>query len=419
MFCITTTPVYDHSIFMLSTLCSACDLAAQEPTYPVDCQATPARSSSTIPTLQIVIPVVISIVLFAGLTAVVWRRMRRRNEDLSERLIVTQREMDRMRKAWEIDWSEITSSAVIGEGAMGEVWQGHWRGMSVAVKVLTGVYLPLEQLREEMDREATMLQTLRHAHVVQFLGAGTNDQGMPFLLTELMELGALTDLLRDRGASHAAEGLAHSKNNWRVHHSDWFTKRRFAQEIAGGMALVHSLGRMHRDLKSGNVLASALGGSVRLKVADFGTATLAGLASSHQNGTDSRQQDPAPASLVDVREATLTLQQRTHLTKGVGTPLWMAPEVMAGRKYGPSADVYSYAILLWEIASHSVPWEHVQGPFFMEQLRQRIEAGERPSVDAAWPSDFVSIMQQCWAGDVSSRPSFATVVTLLANFEYR
>ena len=83
----------------------------------------------------------------------------------------------------------------IGEGVMGKVWKGHWRGMAVAVKVLSGVYAPVEVLKEEMDREATMLQTLRHAHVVQFLGAGTNYDSPPFIVTELMELGALTGLL--------------------------------------------------------------------------------------------------------------------------------------------------------------------------------------------------------------------------------
>ena len=68
--------------------------------------------------------------------------------------------------------------------------------MTVAVKVLTAVYVESYELREEMDREATMLQTLRHAHVVQFLGAGVTDEGMPFIVTELMELGSLTSILQ-------------------------------------------------------------------------------------------------------------------------------------------------------------------------------------------------------------------------------
>ena len=131
-----------------------------------------------------------------------WRRQKHQNKDLSERLITTEQEkehtqhqLEAIRKVWEIDWSEVQQGECIGQGAMGQVWKGHWRGMAVAVKVLTGVYAPVEELKEEMDREASMLQTLRHAHVVQFLGAGTNAENMPFVVTELMELGSLTGLL--------------------------------------------------------------------------------------------------------------------------------------------------------------------------------------------------------------------------------
>jgi hypothetical protein len=159
---------------------------------------TPAATgaSSGVPLSKVLPPVLVGSALIA-LVAFVWlRRLRMHNEDLSERLLTTAHELRAYRAVWEIDWKEVQHGDCVGRGAMGEVFRGQWRGMAVAVKVLTGVYLPLEELREEMDREATMLQTLRHAHVVQFLGAGTNSEGMPFLITELMDLGALTGLLR-------------------------------------------------------------------------------------------------------------------------------------------------------------------------------------------------------------------------------
>ncbi len=154
--------------------------------------------------VKILPPVFVISALLVLLGVWSWRRLRRRNIHLNERLISTEHEMEEtqfqleaLRKVWEIDWNEIQRGECIGQGAMGQVRRGHWRGMAVAVKVLTGVYAPGEELREEMDREATMLQTPRHAHVVQFLGAGTTDEGMPFLITELMELGSLTGLLQN------------------------------------------------------------------------------------------------------------------------------------------------------------------------------------------------------------------------------
>ena len=88
---------------------------------------------------------------------------------------------------------------------------------------------------------------VRHPNIVQFYGAGITYEGVPFLVTELMELGSLRDVL-------AAQTL------------DWPTRFRFARETALGIGLVHSLNRLHRDLKSANILVSAVSGVMRLKV---------------------------------------------------------------------------------------------------------------------------------------------------------
>ena len=144
------------------------------------------------------------------------------------------------------------------------------------------------------------------------------------------------------------------------------------------MALVHSLNRLHRDLKSGNILAALVHGQVRLKVADFGTATLAGLSLHVGNETaDELLIYPSHLNTQEVDQRS-DRRLRTQLTKGIGTPLWMAPEVLSGRRYGPPADVYSYAIVLWEIAAHSEPWPEVTGGFLSvcTELRTKLERGE-------------------------------------------
>jgi hypothetical protein len=197
----------------LAHYCSACSYALQLklPIPAGECLTAKGEEVTSVPLAKILPPVLIlsAVAVIVGL--IIWRRLRGRNRILrerlnstSERLLTTEHEMLEtqgqlvaLRKVWEISWSDLALEDCIGHGAMGQVWRGTWRGLPVAVKVLTGLYSSVEELREEMDHEATMLQTLRHAHVVQFHGAGMNPESLPFLVTELMELGALSGLLTD------------------------------------------------------------------------------------------------------------------------------------------------------------------------------------------------------------------------------
>ena len=103
-------------------------------------------------------------------------------------------------------------------------------------------------------------------------------------------------------------------------------------EIARGLALVHSLGRMHRDVKADNVLMTQ---DMHAKIADFGTASLVSMA-----------MGAGPETTVDV-DAQVVSRTGTvrNVTRGVGTPLWMAPEVLGGEAYDSRADVYSYGMV--------------------------------------------------------------------------
>lgn len=95
--------------------------------------------------------------------------------------------------------------------------------------------------------------------------------------------------------------------------------------MARGMAYIHSLGHIHRDLKSGNVLVTE---GWRAKVADFGSIRqILARAPRSTMAADAHQQDEGN---------TLDMS----LTAGVGTPLYMAPEVLCGETYGDAADVW-------------------------------------------------------------------------------
>ncbi|KAJ1473706.1 kinase-like domain-containing protein, partial [Baffinella frigidus] len=96
----------------------------------------------------------------------------------------------------------------------------------------------------------------------------------------------------------------------------------FLKGSLGAIAFLHSLARIHRDIKSDNVLVNSRG---EVKMADFGFCV------------------------------QLT-QEKTQRHSMVGTPYWMAPELVRGMKYDQKVDIWSLGILLIEMAEGEPPW---------------------------------------------------------------
>jgi LRR receptor-like serine/threonine-protein kinase FLS2 len=226
------------------------------------------------------------------------------------------------------------------------------------------------------------MMAVRHPNIVSFHGAGNLGDGSPFLVTEFMELGSLRRVLDTQEVV-------------------WEVKVRIAVEVARGMALVHSLGRMHRDLKADNILMTT---DMHAKIADFGTASLLTMAVSHSEVPD--------ATIISERNLRYRTQ-RAMTRDWVGTPLWMAPEVLAMKNYNSKLDVYSYGMVLWEIASQRLPWEEVEGANFISALLSTIESGRRPEVEVGWPRSYCVVMEQCWQLAPQDRPDFVAVGCML------
>ena len=117
----------------------------------------------------------------------------------------------------------------------------------------------------------------------------------------------------------------------------------------------------------------------------------------------------------------VTLTLTLTLTPTLTLTLRMAPEILQGsRAYTLSADVYSYSIVLWEIASQAIPWTEINdASFFMDNLLRRILSGQRPQLNAAWPPAYCDLMVQCWATDPALRPVFGVVVEALVSLQRR
>jgi serine/threonine-protein kinase len=193
----------------------------------------------------------------------------------------------------------------IGRGGMGTVYRAQDRrlGRTVAVKLLHADLASDAAVRTRFAREARALAGLKHAHIVTVHDVG-EDEGTPFIVLELVEGGSL--------AHHVPCELARALE--------------LAIEVASALAYAHAQGVVHRDVKPGNVLVDESG---HAKVADFGIA---------------RSLRP------DARGWTVT-----RLDEAVGTPDYMAPEVLAGAPPDPRADLYALGVLLHELSTGKLP----------------------------------------------------------------
>jgi serine/threonine protein kinase len=96
----------------------------------------------------------------------------------------------------------------------------------------------------------------------------------------------------------------------------------------------------------------------------------------------------------------------------------MAPEIFTGAasSYGPEVDVYSYGIIMWELATRSRPWAELDDSSYIAfkvALTKALMAGQRPplrdDIESAHPI-FVKVMRKAWATDPNDRPSFSHIV---------
>ena len=303
-------------------------------------------------------------------------------------------QLSAIKKAWEIPWSEIHIETILGRGAFGEVSKARWGILPVAVKTILSAYTvdedaSFDHLSADMQKEIDFLMTMRHENIVRFYGSGLTPLNTPFLVLELVENGTLTTFLQMNPAI------------------TWAVKINFMVGTARGMAHLHGLNQMHRDLKSGNLLVTT---KLTIKVADFGTATFLRKDGQVRKGGSNSHSAKNGVGAISANST------KSDLTKGIGTYLWMAPEVLqGGRKYDLSIDVYSFGIVLWEVAAQQKPWEDIPDQsFFQDVLLAAILAGRRPVVDDHWPAEYRSLMVCCWATDPKDRPSFEQISLLLS-----
>lgn len=268
---------------------------------------------------------------------------------------------------WEIDPSELdfTNSHLIGKGSFGEIVRACWRGTPVAVKRILPSLSDDKLVIQDFRHEVNLLVKLRHPNIVQFLGAVTEKKPL-MLITEYLRGGDLHQCLKEKGALSPATAV------------------NFALDIARGMAYLHNEPNVivHRDLKPRNVLLVNTNAD-HLKVGDFGLSKLVRVQNSH-----------------DIYK----------MTGETGSYRYMAPEVFKHRKYDKKVDVFSFAMILYEMLEGEPPLSQYEA----YEAAKYVAEGHRPHFRAkGYTPELKELIESCWAADMNKRPSFLEILKRL------
>jgi serine/threonine protein kinase len=249
-------------------------------------------------------------------------------------------------------------SKPIGDGAFGVVYRGRWRGADIAVKVPKRQGEMGDAHLKAFKEEIALFEKLRNPYIVGFVGA-SHVPGKLCLCTELLERGTVLSLLQKAKLSLVL-------------------KVKLMLDMAHALAFLHQNGVLYRDLKTENLLVFSVSHTapVNCKLADFGSA-------------------------IAVTDPSTPLEHSRH----VGTPIYMAPEVMNGEPYMSAIDIYSLAIIMWEMLAETQPYAQVKR---LWELPKLVLEGARPALQEEWDEQLCELISRCWLHTPTRRPSAPT-----------
>ena len=253
-----------------------------------------------------------------------------------------------------ISYDSLGLGKKIGQGGFSEIFESHWMGIPIAVKVIFDPNIN-EALLEEFNNEIEKLFILRHPYIIQLYGITDNEKNQKLaVITELAPRGSLFDYLHKNPKT---------KNNLSLEFKNKITK-----QLIHTMAYIHSRGYVHRDLKTQNIL---LDKNLDMKLCDFGLTKL-----------------------------------KSELNSGsgqfAGTPCYMAPELFDRKFYDDKIDVFAFGTVVWEIYTQKIPYFNCEAL----EIKQKVTKGEELICSSIVPKQIASLIEKCRRVKPSERPSF-------------
>jgi eukaryotic-like serine/threonine-protein kinase len=206
----------------------------------------------------------------------------------------------------------------IGSGGMGSVYKAAQPAMNrmVAVKILHKKLVNRKDLMSRFRREARAMSHLTHPNTVKVLLYGELDDGSLYIVMEYLEGRNLNQVVRKEGPMSAERAIP------------------ILIQVCGALQEAHLQGIVHRDLKPENIFLSTNGGLKDFpKVLDFGLAKVT-------------ERELRPGSIMLTQEGMV-----------FGTPEFMSPEQAQGKVLDARSDIYSLAVILYEMLTGKLPFD--------------------------------------------------------------
>jgi serine/threonine-protein kinase len=266
----------------------------------------------------------------------------------------------------------------IGEGGMSFVYLASDVATEerYAIKVLSAALSADANAMARLRREASLGMRLAHPNVCHIIRLGETQDGLVYVVMPFVEGEVLSDRNNRLGTIPLADVVA------------------FVRDIAAGLHVAHELKIVHRDLKPENVMICPKpGGGERAVVMDFG--------------------------LAKERRADAELQKLTATGIILGTPEFMSPEQLRGRPLDPRTDIYSLALMTYEMLTGKLPFSgRTQQEMMIARLRSEPMPLRTAAPALALPEAVERVLAKAMHRDPGDRyataPEFAQALTAAA-----